>query len=135
MPLKAKWRKRINVRRVKQSDKKKRTVYVTDTGKHYHKSTCGAVYWTCIPMHHSIAKQRGYKACGLCKKMKEVRKGLVHVSDALQRVEMRNWDTLRYKFSYRCQFVCDYALHPDKLLIVQDVCAQLEDDILDSHDT
>jgi micrococcal nuclease len=42
-------------------------VYVTKTGKKYHRKGCQHVRKSCIPMRLSEAKQRGYTPCSRCK--------------------------------------------------------------------
>jgi endonuclease YncB( thermonuclease family) len=42
-------------------------VYVTETGKKYHRKGCQHLRKSCIPLRLSQAKQRGYTPCARCK--------------------------------------------------------------------
>jgi hypothetical protein len=51
-----------------RSDQKKdATVYVTRTGKKYHRAGCSSLSRSSIPMTLKDAKARGYTACKLCR--------------------------------------------------------------------
>lgn len=46
---------------------KEQIVYITKTGKKYHKSSCGHLRKSKIAIEKSKAKELGYTACGTCK--------------------------------------------------------------------
>ena len=50
----------------KQSDQKEVTVYVTRTGKKYHRAGCSYLRTSSIPMPLKDAKAKGYTACSRC---------------------------------------------------------------------
>ncbi|MDN5214966.1 hypothetical protein QQ020_22995 [Fulvivirgaceae bacterium BMA12] len=43
------------------------TVYITKTGRKYHKETCRYLNHSKYPLTLSKAKERGYEACKVCK--------------------------------------------------------------------
>jgi len=50
-----------------QTDQKKDvTVYITRTGKKYHRAGCRSLVSSSIPISLNVAKAKGYTACKLC---------------------------------------------------------------------
>ncbi|MCD4830965.1 MAG: hypothetical protein K8R02_04040 [Anaerohalosphaeraceae bacterium] len=55
------------VKPVRMADSKEVIVYVTKTGKRYHRKTCSSLSKSSIPLTLSEAKDRGYTPCKKCK--------------------------------------------------------------------
>ncbi len=51
----------------KQEQTKEQIVYVTRSGKRYHRESCRHLSRSKIPMTLQEAKKRGYTPCGVCK--------------------------------------------------------------------
>jgi hypothetical protein len=51
----------------KTTDTKAQTVYVTRTGKKYHRDGCQYLKSSRIPMSLKDAKSKGYSPCSVCK--------------------------------------------------------------------
>lgn len=49
-----------------QSDKTEKTVYITESGKKYHRSGCKYLRKSKISISLSNAKSRGYTSCSIC---------------------------------------------------------------------
>jgi competence protein ComEC len=50
-----------------QAQTKEQTVYVTKTGKKYHRAGCRYLLQSKIPMKLEDAKAKGYTPCSVCK--------------------------------------------------------------------
>lgn len=49
------------------TDQQTVTVYVTNTGKRYHRDGCRSLRKSRIPISLDDAKKKGYTACGICR--------------------------------------------------------------------
>lgn len=56
-----------NATQAKVSNNQNITVYITKTGKCYHRAGCSGLKRSCIPITLKDAKARGYKACPNCR--------------------------------------------------------------------
>ncbi|BBF43431.1 conserved domain protein [Lachnospiraceae bacterium KM106-2] len=54
-------------RRKKVTKKKDVTVYITNTGKKFHRGNCRYLRKSKISIKKSQAKKRGYTACKICR--------------------------------------------------------------------
>jgi competence protein ComEC len=49
------------------AEKKQITVYITKSGRKYHRSSCRYLGKSCMPISLEDAKSRGYSPCSVCK--------------------------------------------------------------------
>lgn len=51
----------------RQQDKQEQTVYITNTGKKYHRDGCRFLSKSKIPIKRKDAEAKGYEPCKVCK--------------------------------------------------------------------